>query len=164
MLYQLSYPGRTRSSKKIPSSRRTISKRLARRVSYRFRTSHPRLSCGVVASFVDQRCQRRCFPNIAATEIDSWWTGKDSNLRSPQGAADLQSAGFSHSPTRPHGGIEKKLKQRRPQCIREVCNAKRHVHAYFAMQEPASRKSIGILPLTRKILAELAEGFEPPTL
>jgi hypothetical protein len=32
-----------------------------------------------------------------------WWTGEDSNLRSPQGAADLQSAGFSHSPTRPHG-------------------------------------------------------------
>src|SRR6266446_3410382 len=31
----------------------------------------------------------------------AWWTGKDSNLRSPQGAADLQSAGFSHSPTRP---------------------------------------------------------------
>ena len=30
-----------------------------------------------------------------------WWTGKDSNLRSPQGAADLQSAGFNHSPTRP---------------------------------------------------------------
>ena len=29
------------------------------------------------------------------------WTGEDSNLRSPQGAADLQSAGFSHSPTRP---------------------------------------------------------------
>src|SRR3982074_1560969 len=34
-----------------------------------------------------------------------WWTGEDSNLRSPQGAADSQSAGFSHSPTRPHGGI-----------------------------------------------------------
>jgi hypothetical protein len=33
--------------------------------------------------------------------FESWWTGKDSNLRSPQGAADLQSAGFSHSPTRP---------------------------------------------------------------
>ena len=31
----------------------------------------------------------------------TWWTGEDSNLRSPQGAADLQSAGFSHSPTRP---------------------------------------------------------------
>jgi hypothetical protein len=35
----------------------------------------------------------------------AWWTGKDSNLRSPQGAADLQSAGFSHSPTRPSFGI-----------------------------------------------------------
>jgi hypothetical protein len=34
----------------------------------------------------------------------AWWTGKDSNLRSPQGAADLQSAGFSHSPTRPSLG------------------------------------------------------------
>src|SRR5438094_8735858 len=41
---------------------------------------------------------------LAANEFCSeraWWTGKDSNLRSPQGAADLQSAGFSHSPTRP---------------------------------------------------------------
>ena len=35
----------------------------------------------------------------------AWWTGKDSNLRSPQGAADLQSAGFSHSPTRPSLGL-----------------------------------------------------------
>ena len=35
----------------------------------------------------------------------AWWTGKDSNLRSPQGAADLQSAGFSHSPTRPSVSI-----------------------------------------------------------
>ena len=43
------------------------------------------------------------------------------------------------------------------------------------MQEPASRNipagckysphpKIGIHPLARKILAELAEGFEPPTL
>src|SRR5258708_35648922 len=37
-----------------------------------------------------------CYPTTRV-----WWTGKDSNLRSPQGAADLQSAGFSHSPTRP---------------------------------------------------------------
>jgi hypothetical protein len=41
-------------------------------------------------------------PNDDANQTASnWWTGKDSNLRSPQGAADLQSAGFSHSPTRP---------------------------------------------------------------
>ena len=33
-----------------------------------------------------------------------WWTGEDSNLRSPQGAADLQSAAFSHSATRPARG------------------------------------------------------------
>jgi hypothetical protein len=36
-----------------------------------------------------------------ASPTSSWWTGEDSNLRSPLGAADLQSAGFSHSPTRP---------------------------------------------------------------
>ena len=28
-----------------------------------------------------------------------WCTGKDSNLRTSQGGADLQSAGFNHSPT-----------------------------------------------------------------
>jgi hypothetical protein len=39
--------------------------------------------------------------------LRGWWTGEDSNLRSPQGAADLQSAGFSHSPTRPHGKLPK---------------------------------------------------------
>ncbi len=49
--------------------------------------------------------------------IKSWWTGEDSNLRSPQGAADLQSAGFSHSPTRPAES--------------------------FGTQAPASRKSFG---------------------
>jgi hypothetical protein len=31
--------------------------------------------------------------------ITSWCTGKDSNLRTPLGGADLQSAGFNHSPT-----------------------------------------------------------------
>src|ERR1043166_1485346 len=30
-----------------------------------------------------------------------WWTGEDSNLRSPQGAADLQSAAISRSATCP---------------------------------------------------------------
>ena len=44
-------------------------------------------------------------PNLPTPEpyipASTWWTGEDSNLRSPQGAADLQSAGFSHSPTRP---------------------------------------------------------------
>ena len=31
----------------------------------------------------------------------SWWTGEDSNLRSSQGAADLQSAAINHSATCP---------------------------------------------------------------
>src|SRR4030095_6888709 len=43
----------------------------------------------------------------------AWWTGKDSNLRSPQGAADLQSAGFSHSPTRPKTSGRKLVSQNR---------------------------------------------------
>src|SRR3990167_6691528 len=34
-------------------------------------------------------------------QLKGWWTGEDSNLRSPQGAADLQSAAINHSATRP---------------------------------------------------------------
>ena len=45
--------------------------------------------------------QENSLRDFTFTKLESWWTGKDSNLRSPQGAADLQSAGFSHSPTRP---------------------------------------------------------------
>ena len=33
------------------------------------------------------------------TQIESWCTGEDSNLRSSQGAADLQSAAINHSAT-----------------------------------------------------------------
>src|SRR5262249_35613722 len=32
----------------------------------------------------------------------SWWTGEDSNLRSSQGATDLQSVAISRSATRPN--------------------------------------------------------------
>jgi hypothetical protein len=37
----------------------------------------------------------------AKFSIQSWWTGEDSNLRSSQGAADLQSAAINHSATCP---------------------------------------------------------------
>jgi hypothetical protein len=57
---------------------------------------------------VAQRFPTTPFIALAAAEIESWWTGKDSNLRSPQGAADLQSAGFSHSPTRPRKHVDTK--------------------------------------------------------
>src|ERR1700730_2656127 len=36
---------------------------------------------------------------IFLPQLNSWCTGKDSNLRTSQGGADLQSAGFNHSPT-----------------------------------------------------------------
>ncbi len=90
-----------------------------------------------------------------------WWTGEDSNLRSPQGAADLQSAGFSHSPTRPHGG---NFKQRRPQYMREVCKDTKTLPHLLRDAGTCLPQINWDFPLTRKILAELAEGFEPPTL
>ena len=37
----------------------------------------------------------------AGIQMRSWWTGEDSNLRSSQGAADLQSAAINHSATCP---------------------------------------------------------------
>jgi hypothetical protein len=67
-------------------------------------------------------------PTDAAYE---WWTGEDSNLRSPQGAADLQSAGFSHSPTRPHGkppiGIERILYIRGETPVRSCYSHKKQI-------------------------------------
>src|SRR5690242_2257186 len=39
---------------------------------------------------------------LAGDSHENWWTGEDSNLRSPQGAADLQSAAISRSATCPH--------------------------------------------------------------
>ena len=63
------------------------------------------ISCGAVASFVCSTLPATPLAVKTPAEVESWWTGKDSNLRSPQGAADLQSAGFSHSPTRPRKSV-----------------------------------------------------------
>src|SRR5438876_6964199 len=65
-------------------------------------TRFERLPCGHSSAHYFQFAAKR--PPVrphAKPAPRSWWTGEDSNLRSPQGAADLQSAGFSHSPTRP---------------------------------------------------------------
>src|SRR5579863_8704651 len=40
-------------------------------------------------------------PTRSRLRSNSWWTGEDSNLRSSQGAADLQSAAINHSATCP---------------------------------------------------------------
>ena len=51
--------------------------------------------------FVRQGAQRRIGRECEKQPVHekSWCTGKDSNLRTPLGGADLQSAGFNHSPT-----------------------------------------------------------------
>ncbi len=71
-----------------------------------------------------------------ANRAKNWWTGEDSNLRSPQGAADLQSAGFSHSPTRPakRFGTQRSSRIARTEpdcCTGLLCNAeKARVHRH----------------------------------
>src|SRR6266478_5713037 len=84
------------------------------------------------------------FRSVALVVLSStrtwWWTGEDSNLRSPQGAADLQSAGFSHSPTRPRKNLQRN--------INRICSknyaasentkrtrVKRHQPVYFDFQD-----------------------------
>src|SRR5208282_1440512 len=65
-----------------------------------------------------------CKPQDYFVRARRWWTGEDSNLRSPQGAADLQSAGFSHSPTRPalSAGTQLSLSLRgMSQCRKSSC-------------------------------------------
>src|SRR5438309_4407796 len=96
--------------------------------------------------------------NRAACE---WWTGEDSNLRSPQGAADLQSAGFSHSPTRPHGKIAIEIERAvsiRGETPARLCYSRRKQSVLLACY----RRSAAPTPL--RFQNQLAEGFEPPTL
>ena len=106
-------------------------------------------------------------PLTTAFAANSWWTGKDSNLRSPQGAADLQSAGFSHSPTRPRNSDDTNCMSKfyEPSCLRERVARKHKTDScpktpallcYHAGNRSAS--------LPYRNLVELAEGFEPPTL
>jgi hypothetical protein len=100
-----------------PSSRRTFPWRRLCRDLDRARTSLHAIALRLLRTALDDspiRCRsspvglrhfyfyRPEFPKAQPLlAYEYWWTGEDSNLRSPQGAADLQSAGFSHSPTRP---------------------------------------------------------------
>ena len=43
-----------------------------------------------------------CHSSLVDFPLSFWWTGEGSNLRRPQGSADLQSAAFDHSATCPH--------------------------------------------------------------
>ena len=58
---------------------------------------HPR---GAPHLFAAPTSSPRTLPeSIVSSQRTKWCTGKDSNLRTSQGGADLQSAGFNHSPT-----------------------------------------------------------------
>jgi hypothetical protein len=100
-----------------PSSRRTFPWRRLCRDLDRARTSLHAIALRLLRTALDDSPIRRRSSPVGLRHFyfyrpefpkaqpllayEYWWTGEDSNLRSPQGAADLQSAGFSHSPTRP---------------------------------------------------------------
>jgi hypothetical protein len=105
-------------------------------------------------------------------KIFDWWTGEDSNLRSPQGAADLQSAGFSHSPTRPNFFCRCRRLNRFNSLCRDVL-ARESEQRYPETQKGLVSRDTSpfIFPSRirsasspRNFLVELAEGIEPPTL
>src|SRR5579863_1595587 len=79
---------------------------------------------------------------------ENWWTGEDSNLRSPQGAADLQSAGFSHSPTRPARGKLPTTKRRLPPAALQKTKMRDTRPFKFPRRNPALRTQ-GTLPPDR---------------
>ena len=112
----------------------------------------------------------------------TWWTGEDSNLRSPQGAADLQSAGFSHSPTRPANSfgtldhVPQKIfgtQLHRPaQTTRtrldistgNIAMQKGLVSEDTSPSAFVARNPSATLPKSQSLKTQLAEGVEPPTL
>src|SRR4029077_2210275 len=80
------------------------------------------IPCGFITNHSpEDRCAVNYFLS-AHRPTRTWWTGEDSNLRSPQGAADLQSAGFSHSPTRPRK-IRQNSNRLSPKSLREKFSA-----------------------------------------
>ena len=115
----------------------------------------------------------------------AWWTGKDSNLRSPQGAADLQSAGFSHSPTRPSLVFRSfsllQVYEKIPETSEPGGTLNRVPNRFVQQQYQESAETQNGLvskdtspfnfnvrncfaPFPAELAVELAEGIEPPTL
>src|SRR5207302_5624323 len=98
-------------------------------------------------------------------KTNRWWTGEDSNLRSSQGAADLQSAAINRSATCPD--LAPATPARRTFRARSTTR-KRLNHIREVNVECCGFRTL-LLP--RLMLAapsyltlELAKGFEPPTL
>ena len=101
------------------------------------------------------RARRSTYLDLASPEhwpalpCENWWTGEDSNLRSPQGAADLQSAGFSHSPTRPaRGNLRRKKADRQSLRFQKKNENERHPPAQFSAKKTGLAHTVGHFPLT----------------
>jgi hypothetical protein len=120
--------------------------------------------------------------SLRSAPTSRWWTGEDSNLRSPQGAADLQSAGFSHSPTRPansfgtrvhvpekSSGHNSVVPRKQPEHDRTAVRGTSQCRKGSCRKTPAlALLSRGIRPQpcqkSLSLKTQLAEGVEPPTL
>ena len=61
----------------------------------------PQVPSGGTALFSNQHSAGVAGNDYSEGRTKNWWTGEDSNLRSPQGAAGLQPAAISRSATRP---------------------------------------------------------------
>ena len=72
---------------------------------------------------------------ISSLMFRIWWTGEDSNLRRPQGPADLQSAAFDRSATCPE------LRQEGGRHARPPCRCRR----FGALTKATTRLSTGMV-------------------
>ena len=117
-----------------------------------------------------------------------WCTGEDSNLRTSQGGADLQSAGFNHSPTCAEMPVARLSTfpaafARTATCARRVCACSKNptgterAHNSSCAQFTATGKAslwnaarnlpcrrAAQMPCVPEPMLELAKGFEPLTL
>src|SRR5712692_4096622 len=128
------------------------------------------------------------FTRSLHSKTDTWCTGEDSNLRSSQGAADLQSAAINHSATcaempilrtlHSSGNFRRGLSTRAENTCR--LNKDRKSPEYACARKPlhvgkipngvrwkicyAAATPVPLTPLHfRNCYLELAKGFEPPT-
>src|SRR6266480_1405961 len=125
----------------------------------------------------DTRSTQWTDDSLESVHSNEWCTGEDSNLRTSQGGADLQSAGFNHSPTcaetptaSPSLCAQSRADRGRREKIEEL-NARGNALA----QTPHLEKfPYGVplgnllcraaLPCVSECFLELAKGFEPLTL
>src|SRR5438445_5848884 len=127
--------------------------------------------------------------SLESVHSNEWCTGEDSNLRTSQGGADLQSAGFNHSPTCAEMPVARLSTF--PAANRQDCNLRfggfvlaaknpierRERTTPLALNSPQLEKlpygmpletchcrRAAQMPCVPEPMLELAKGFEPLTL